>query len=287
MKIFKRILFGMINFTILRKQVIRISSALMNKALNNNNNDMKTNGELFLLSQILSFQTETDHEFVVFDVGANVGQWTFSLLNIAEAMGIIDGLTIHCFEPSLSAFSHLQGALAKHRMVERIHAINFGLSNTPGNGQLWIEEESSGINTLYKRRLEGLDISYERSETVQMTTVDNYCLEKSISHIDFLKIDTEGHELAVVQGATNMLRKEAIGYIQFEYGGTWIDSRTLFVDMYDFITSFGLVIGKIMPREIEFYENYDQRLETFQLSNFLACDSSRINHFKRIKPCLI
>ena len=191
---------------------------------------------------------------------------------------------VHCFEPAPATFPKLQAVLKSHQLQGKAFAINAGLSDSDGTMELYINEESSGVNSFYNRRLEGLGITYEKSETVRVTTVDGYCYENAIPHIDFLKVDVEGHELAVMRGAAEMLKKQVIDYIQFEYGGCWIDSRTLFLDMYDFLTSFGYIIGKIMPKGIEFYDNYDQRLETFQMANFLACKPSLMGHFKCIKP---
>jgi len=278
----KNILFEMIDLFLNRKQIVRLSKAMLNRALGNNNANMTTNGEFFLLRQVLRQEREAIHKFVAFDVGANVGQWTTLLLDLAEELPLV-----HCFEPSPVAFSKLQAAIAKHRAGEGVFCINAGLSDLEGTRALHINEGSSGINSFYKRRLEGLGISYNESETVQVTTVDAYCRKKGIAHIDFLKIDVEGHEFAVMQGAKEMLKNQAIDYMQFEYGGCWIDSRTLFLDVYDFAKSFGYIIGKIMPKGIEFFNKYDQRLETFQMANFLACKPDYIDRCKRIKQCLL
>ena len=193
---------------------------------------------------------------------------------------------VHCFEPAPATFPKLQAVLKSHQLQGKAFAINAGLSDSDGTMELYINEESSGVNSFYNRRLEGLGITYEKSETVRVTTVDGYCYENAIPHIDFLKVDVEGHEIAVMRGATEMLKKQVIDYIQFEYGGCWIDSRTLFLDMYDFLTSFGYIIGKIMPKGIEFYDKYDQRLETFQMANFLACKPEYGRTLKQIAPVL-
>ncbi len=277
----KKDLFGMIDVFLTRRQVIRLSKAMLNRALGDNNGNMETNGEFFLLRQILRFQKGRDHEFIAFDVGANVGEWTTSLLGLLE--GARFKRHLHCFEPTPVAFSKLQSTMAKNQLGENVICVNAGLSDSDGNMELYINGESAGINSFYKRRLEGFDISYSEHKTIQVTTVDNYCRKNGISNIDFLKIDVEGHELAVMRGANDMLKKQAVNYIQFEYGGCWIDSRTLFMDMYDFLTSYGYVIGKIMPSGIEFYDKYDQRLETFQMANFLACHSKNVGKFKQIK----
>lgn len=169
----------------------------------------------------MRFQRDSqDKAFVVFDVGANVGEWTISLLGLAE--GLRGEGHVHCFELAPITFSKLQSAMARNQSGAKVFCTNAGLSDSDGTMELYINGENSGVNSFYNRRLEGLGISYGQRETVQVTTVDNYCHKEGISHIDFLKIDVEGHELAVVQGAKAMLKRGAIDYIQFEYGGCWM-----------------------------------------------------------------
>lgn len=279
----KNILLQTIDSLLGRKQVVRISKAMLNRALGNNNGNMVINGELALLHEVLGLRDAQVNKFVAFDVGANIGQWATSLLEISHKCG---GSTIHCFEPSIATFSLLEAAISKLQSGEKVFCINKGLSNSEEDRTLYIKGEGADGNSLYNRRLEGLGITFEQSEIVQTATLDNYCSKNAITHIDFLKIDVEGHELAVMKGAAGMLKKKAIDFIQFEYGGCWIDSRVLFIDMYDYLSSFGYVIGKIMPKGVEFYDTYDQRLETFQMANFLACKPDCAVRLKRIHPAV-
>jgi len=65
----------------------------------------------------------------------------------------------------------------------------------------------------------------------------DYINENSIANIDFLKIDTEGFELNVLKGFEDKL--SSIKVIQFEYGGTYLDSNTKLIDVINHLKSFG------------------------------------------------
>ena len=45
------------------------------------------------------------------------------------------------------------------------------------------------------------------SQQTVMTTLDNYCLKKNIKHIDFIKIDTEGHDYNILLGMNKTIKK--------------------------------------------------------------------------------
>ena len=66
---------------------------------------------------------------------------------------------------------------------------------------------------------------------------DEYVKDKGINHIDFLKIDTEGYEFKVLKGFGEFLK--SVGIIQFEYGGTYIDTNVKLVDVINYLKSFG------------------------------------------------
>ena len=75
-KMLEKIFESMLTHVPGRRQMIRLSRALMNMALGDNNDDIESNGELLLLRRILDSIPKEVSEFIVFDVGANVGQWT-------------------------------------------------------------------------------------------------------------------------------------------------------------------------------------------------------------------
>ena len=58
--------------------------------------------------------------------------------------------------------------------------------------------------------------SFVKSEIVNVVTIDNFWKKNNIKNIDLLKIDTEGHEAEVLEGANKMLQKK-IKYILIEF----------------------------------------------------------------------
>jgi FkbM family methyltransferase len=176
---------------------------------------------------------------------------------------------MHCFEPSKAAFQKLSSnPVLAHALLN-----NIGLGSKPERRLLYIFGEASGLNSLYQRR--GLEAGWgisppELTEEVEIDTVDNYCQTHSISRISFAKIDVEGHELEVLKGANSLLSRNGIDIIQFEYGGCNIDSGTLLKHIFEFLRPLGYTFHKIYPKELKFFERYDQDMEDFRYQNWVA-----------------
>jgi FkbM family methyltransferase len=222
-----------------------------------NNCDPVTNGEYRLINTIAHSIS------VAFDIGANIGNWTGHLLSTARAI-----TKIYSFEPSMAAFQKLKSLSFPSQVV----LCNLALSSNRGNGELFLFGETATENSLHNRQ--GLEDGWgitpsEKTQKVSLETIDNFVASHSIMHIDFIKIDTEGHEVDVLRGAKDVLEKGLVDYIQFEYGGTYIDSRRLLRDVFDIIKDLEYTLHLIMPHGLRAYYRYDQRLENFQYKNFL------------------
>ena len=111
------------------------------------------------------------------------------------------------------------------------------------------------------------------SETISLDTLDNYCRNNQIGHIDLLKLDVEGHELAVLRGAKKILEDAGIDLLQFEFGGCNIDSRTYFRDFYTLLSP-KFRICRVLTNGLWPIEAYSESLETFTTTNYLAVRDS-------------
>ncbi len=221
----------------------------------NNNPDMKTNGELDF------FKKHAADFHVAFDVGANKGDWTM------EALKINLKLSIFAFEPDPAMCTEFKA----NSFPKNVVCENLGLGSKKEKRMLYVHKESSGMNSFLKRSLFKNDELVEKE--VAVTTVDAYCAERHIEKIDFMKVDVEGFELDVLRGAGDMVGKNKISVIQFEYGGTYLDSNIFLKDVFDFFKGAGYSFYKLMPRSARRINEYSPELEDFQYSNYIAVAS--------------
>lgn len=221
-----------------------------------NNCDMTKNGEYKVLQKFLPTSR------IVFDVGANVGEWT------KNALAINSNLSIHCFEPSTYTYKKL----ISRGFPAGVVCNNLGLSSTKKEEKLYIFEDGSGLNSIYQRKgLEHCGITPpEQTESITLETLDSYCEQNKIVEIDFLKIDIEGHELEAFKGGAKLFKDHKIKIVQFEYGGCNIDANVLLRDIFAFFKTYNYELYKIYPNEIKHVPRYTQVLENFQYQNWLA-----------------
>lgn len=202
--------------------------------------------------------------YCVFDVGANKGQFLKLLLEYIS----INDLTVHCFEPGAETFKILHEASYYNC---KIKLNNIGLGRERGEMNLYYNEAGSGLASLTKRKLDHFGIDFGNYETVQIDTIDNYCLINSINRISLLKIDVEGHELDVLAGASQMFSNRAIDIVTFEFGGCNIDTRTFFQDFWYFFEEVNMKLFRITPSGYLYsIESYKEIEEQFRTTNFIA-----------------
>lgn len=218
-------------------------------------------GEVNVLKFIHS-KLASKRKIVILDVGANKGEFTRFVLKIFGKNAYI-----YAIEPLSAAVTILKKKFAK----ENVKIFHLGLSDKIGKTFIYFNEESSELASLYKREIKAmsLPVKLSKKEVITLTTIDKFCKKNGINKIDFLKIDTEGNELKILVGSSKMLKENRIGYIQFEFGGTMIDSRTFFRDIYQLLNP-NFKIYQILQDGIREIKQYSEKQEIFIVSNFLA-----------------
>jgi len=132
---------------------------------------------------------------IVMDVGANFGYYAIQMSKLVGPNG-----TVHAFEPS----SRFRQRLNEHIQLnhcENIIVNNFGLSNAAKVLQLQESDDTATLRWWYE------SASPIRQENIQLKTLDSYVKERKINHVDFIKVDIDGHEPKFVAGATKVLKR--------------------------------------------------------------------------------
>jgi len=222
--------------------------------------DADKSGEIPLLKYIKN-KIANDKSITLFDVGANIGGYSTLLTEIFP-----ENSTIYSFEPSKTTFATLQ---SNTKDLKNIHLVNRGLSNEKKAVNLYSDRDNSGEASIYKRRLDHFNVEQTLKEVIQLGTIDDYCEENNIKTIDLLKMDVEGNELKVLDGALNMLASKRIRFIQFEFGGCNIDSRTFFQDFY-YLLNKDFQLYRIVQDGLFPINHYKECYELFMTTNFLA-----------------
>lgn len=227
----------------------RIDYVALNYSLNT-----PTNGELWLMSCLPA-------EPVALDVGFNVGDFTEELLAARPEAKVI------AFDPSRRAQAIYVARFSHDARLKFVHA---ALSS--GNGTAEFHDYNSGCSSLADRSelLGEKVVSY----SVPVKKLDDYAREQQLGRIDFLKIDAEGFDLHVLEGASRLLEEQAIDVLMFEYADGWIDSRRFLQEASAYLSSkpyklYRLYNGFLAPFI------YETRHENFSLGCMFVAVSNK------------
>lgn len=236
-------------------------SYLVSRAYENRDFNMATNGEEWLLRQMGRAGAKT-----VFDVGANIGDWTkLCRQHIPDAQ-------IHSFEIAPPVFAQLQKNVAG---LTGVTANSFGISDETKEIDIYYSEGSDFLTSAYPGAvgkiftLPNMPVPQVKQIKGRVVQGDEYAASKGIKTVDFLKIDVEGMEGSVLRGFGTMLKEHRVRLIQFEYNATNIVSGFMLRDAHALLEGQGYKVGKLYPNYVEF-RDYHYRHEDFCGPNIVA-----------------
>lgn len=145
-----------------------------------------------------------EEKSVVFDVGANIGIFALEVLFLRPQS------VLTCFEPVPLNFNRLKKNLARNGFNSAsLECLALSSPSAPKR-----MEFSADIRSPFTMHFaENNDTS---TIEVNVISLDAYCEEREIEKIDLLKIDVEGYERDVLQGARNLLGRRAVTNIWIE-----------------------------------------------------------------------
>ena len=182
---------------------------LMSKILRLHKNDLEDNIGEYILERLPWAKIQT-----VFDVGANRGWFTYQLHQSYP------NACFYLFEPISSIVLSLRQNLERLGLKEcdslRINHTALGSCKAT---MLATAIPDCTINHIIKAdedisRLSASGVT--PTEMVDVDTGDSFCNLNGISHIDYLKVDCEGHDLEVLEGFRSMLQQGLVKFVQVE-----------------------------------------------------------------------
>lgn len=195
--------------------------------------------------------------FVLFDVGANDGEY------MGVALGAIGkDIQVFSFEPQSSSFEILT---SRYSADSRVHLRKMAVGKEESTANLFFSRDVESTASLHRTAIPG----EAYSELVRLTTIDQICSEEGVEHIDFLKIDTEGHEIEVLLGARQMIGAGRISSIQFEFGDTFLNTTYHFRDCWELLRP-QYRFYRILRRGLVPVTRYSCDLEIYKTANYFC-----------------
>lgn len=187
-------------------------------------------GENWLLTQLKKTGLQT-----VIDVGANVSVYGYDQLpSTVRYWG---------FEPNPETFAKLQTKAYPKRV--KLFPLAVGdiektikLYDFADDATLKHTQPTATLASVNRQIIEEFHHQKAKAYTVKQIALDSFCSQNKINHIDLLKIDVEGYELAVLKGARKLLAKQKISLIQFEFNEMHVYHRVYFKDFIDLLPNY-------------------------------------------------
>ena len=180
---------------------------------------------------------------LVVDVGASVGRMTATYLRLFPQA------CIHAFEPHPDSHARLVAAVGGE---PRVHVEHAAVTDVEGSIMLHANRLRATSSTLRRpthgRRYFPAADGWVRDIEVPSITLDAYCARRGIEHIDVLKMDVQGGELAALRGAKRLLAERRIAAIFTEvffvphYAGA-----PLFHAIWSHLEIFGYTLFTLFP----------------------------------------
>ena len=234
------------------RHLYRLANFYVNAVDNDHDCEFSTNGEeRFAHDRLPGCK-------LAFDLGAAKGNWT----DIALAAN--PQLEVHCFEPTSRRMAILEAKFGTRVVLNKL-----AMGDKPGESQIFYGA-SGGSNSLFPQRFDGESYAPGDVETIKVTTVDDYCRDKRIEHVDFIKMDIEGFEPAAIRGSEQMLKEGKIAIVQFEYSYVFLDAGESLMRLMKYVATVNPVYRfyKLLPDGVREVPRYDHTLDNFKTQNW-------------------
>jgi FkbM family methyltransferase len=198
---------------------------------------------------------------VVFDVGANVGNYSRKVLQTNSQ------LTVYAFEPHPQTYT----TLVKHVRHPNFTPINAAAGESVGTADLYDYAYDNGSShaSLYQDVIENIHHAPAIPHHVKVVALGEFAKDHQITTIVLLKIDTEGYEFNVLKGIQDFLSAGKIEAIHFEFNEMNVASRVFFRDFWNLMPNYDFY--RLLPDNMVKLNNYSPVFcEIYAYQNIVA-----------------
>jgi FkbM family methyltransferase len=194
---------------------------------------------------------------IVVDVGANTGLWCINAAKRAGAAG-----AVHAFEPLASNLERLQ-ASSELNHTDCLTAHGYAASDVAGEVTFY---EPASANSGVGRLAPGAGLT--AGKTVPTVVLNDFLRRRKVQVVDFIKVDVEGAEARVLQGASYFLQQSPGPIVMFEMNNELAGAfGSSMLEMERFLRQFGYRIFQLHRGHLSEVETrgYDQHADLFAL----------------------
>lgn len=205
----------------------------------------------------------------VIDIGGNLGVYSYKLLQL--------GARVSVFEPNVDCSNILKAWAANKPMIE-VEIV--ALSNQEGFSLLHIPIDKDGVEHSASASIDNVKFVNARDQQVELRTLDSY----KYKEVSFIKIDVEGHELRVIEGAEKTiesLKPAILVEIEQRHNNMAID------DVFRKVTSLGYKgfflkntkltsLTEFNVKEHQTMKAFDSKIEAY-VNNFIFLHSTKLS----------
>jgi len=155
---------------------------------------------MFEPNEFLWLEQTLKRGMVMIDIGANMGLYTLFAASCVGHTG-----SVMAIEPSQREFERLQANVRLNRL-SNVRCVKAAAYNYEGEADLRVASiQNAGHNTLGQFGYEG--VITERLERVRLERLDDLVQQAKLPRVDVIKIDVEGAERFVLEGAHNTIEQ--------------------------------------------------------------------------------
>ncbi len=176
----------------------------------------------------------------VLDVGAYTGQFSSAVFSVHP------DTMIHAFEPIPECFAILQSKFSGNKKFQA-HNVAISDSNTVAKFEVNDLRASSSLLALDEMHKQMFPQA-RKTNTIQVnvTTLDHWAEDHELKNPILLKLDVQGNEFRVLQGASGILRR--VDYVLSEIClGAMYKGQASFREIHDILFSSGLEFIDFFP----------------------------------------